>query len=66
MSSQAMLRVLVPGTRWRTPVPVDITQNHHTYFPGGMPSILFVFVLGPQGYLRELAHFLSLVKEGPF
>lgn len=46
---------------------VDITQNHHTLiFQGNAPSILFVFVLGPQGYLRELAHFLSLVKQGPF
>lgn len=67
MSFQAMLRVLVQGTSWRTAVLVDITENHHTLiFQGNAPSILFVFVLGPQGYLRELAHFLSLVKQGPF
>lgn len=45
---------------------MDITQNHHTLiFQGNAPSIVFVFVLGPQGYLRELAHFSSPVKQGP-
>ena len=62
-----MLIVLVPGTSWRTTVLMDITQNHHTLiFQGNAPSILFVFVLGPQGYLRELAHFSSPVKQEPF
>lgn len=62
-----MLMELVPGTSLRTTVLMDITQNHHTLiFQGSAPSILFVIVLGPQGYLRELAHFSSLVKQGPF